>query len=199
MSRRIQTGSPAIVTHTSTLTPPPQPSIATLVESAEEDFQGPLTLGIAPKPIVFATTSTPAIPPDGYLDRLVKYIPAEIIALYLGAANVVPSTDPSFHAAIWIIAILTTLCTPIYMYFSTRETGQPTLWSQIVISSIAFPIWVFAIGGPFRFFSWYEQKRWVGALVITFFTFLLGSYNPSPTPATPPPPATPTPEIPPAE
>jgi hypothetical protein len=116
---------------------------------------------------------------DGYLDRLIKYIPAEIIALYLGAANVVPQTDHNRLTALWIIAGLAAVCTPAYMYFTTHKNDAPTLWSQIIISSIAFPVWVYAIGGPFEAtFSWYKDERWIGAIVIMFGTFLAGIYQP---------------------
>jgi hypothetical protein len=122
---------------------------------------------------------------DTYLDRLVKYIPTEIIALYLGATNVVPHTAKSNEMiALWVIAALTAICTPIYMYYATKEPDQPTLWSQIVISSIAFPVWVFAIGGPFQVTwpNWYPDNKWIAAIVISFATFLLGIYQPTDSP-----------------
>lgn len=117
---------------------------------------------------------------DGYLDRLLKYVPTEIIALYLGAINVVPHGNPSYWTALWVIAGLCTVATPIYMYFATRVPGQPTLWSQIILSSVAFPVWVFAIGGPFREFRWYEHQQWIAAIVISFSTFAMGLVRPSP-------------------
>jgi len=133
---------------------------------------------------------------DGYLDRLLKYIPAEIITLYLGASNVVPHSsgyhlvnglmtkDPAGLSqeviGLWVVTGLTAVITPVYLYFSTREPGKPTLWSQIVISSLAFPVWVFAIGGPFERTSpeWYAENRWIAAIVICFGTFLAGMYKP---------------------
>ena len=120
---------------------------------------------------------------DDYVGRLVKYIPAEIIALYLGVANVIPVTDSSYHLALWIVAGVTTVITPIYMWFATRsKTGQPTLWSQIIIATLVFPVWVFAIGGPFTFLPWYAGKHWIGAIVISFATFLAAAYQPGPKP-----------------
>jgi len=118
---------------------------------------------------------------ESYVERLIKYIPSEIIALYLGASNVVPHSAKNEKIALWVIAGLTAACTPVYMYYATREPNEPTLWSQIIISSIAFPIWVFAIGGPFEitFPSWYPDNRWIAAIVITFATFLLGIYQPA--------------------
>jgi hypothetical protein len=61
------------------------------------------------------------------------------------SANVAPVDH---WTALWVITVLATACVPIYMYFATQERGKP-LWSQILVSSVAFPIWVFAIGGPF--------------------------------------------------
>jgi hypothetical protein len=183
VSRRIQTG----------VAPRPAASVVadldevTLTEFEPEtqvkDLSQPLLLGGESRFVSYAASSTAHAESDGYLDRLLKYIPTEIIALYLGATNIVPSTDSSYWTALWIIAALTALCTPIYMYFATREEGQPTLWSQIVISSIAFPIWVFAIGGPFRHFSWYNEKHWIGAIAISFSTFAMGIHKPKQAPA----------------
>lgn len=180
MSRRIQTGPPpSAPAPESPELIRPEPVIVT-----EEDnslLLGPGTFTEdAPAPAAPAA----APPADDYVARLVKYIPAEIIALYLGVANVIPTTDPSYHLALWIVFGLVTACTPVYMFLVTREAGKPTLWPQVIISSIAFPVWVFAIGGPFAFFPWYAGKHWVAAIVITFATFLLGAYQPAaPAPA----------------
>jgi hypothetical protein len=143
---------------------------------------GSLLLGAATLTEEAFRTPADVAPPDNYIGRLAKYIPAEIIALYLGVANVIPVTDSSYHLALWIVAGTTALCTPVYMWLATREAGKPTLWSQIVISSIAFPIWVFAIGGPFVFLPWYAGKHWIAAIVISFVTFLAGAYQPGPDP-----------------
>src|SRR5271163_3714712 len=80
MSRRIQTSAPV-------------PASAPV-----EKTDGSLMLGGPPSTI---TENAPesragAAQPDDYIARLVKYIPAEIIALYLGIANVIPTTDPSY-------------------------------------------------------------------------------------------------------
>lgn len=124
---------------------------------------------------------------DGYIDRLLKYIPAEVIALYLGANNVIPASDSSHphqqEFAMWAVAALAALATPLYLYITTRKKGAPPVWSQIIIGSVAFPVWVFAIGGPFEasFPNWYKQERWIGAIVIMFGTFLAGLYLPKET------------------
>jgi uncharacterized membrane protein YoaK (UPF0700 family) len=186
VSRRIQVAAPPPSPAGEAVDPLAEGSTVTFTETEGDlgPLSRPLTLGVASRSVTYATTAA-ATPGDDYLDRLLKYIPAEIIALYLGASNVVPAGDHSYSLALWIITGLTAVCTPVYMFFSTREAGKPTLWSQIIISSVAFPIWVFAIGGPFHSFKWYDQKRWVAAIVISFATFMVGMYIPKVTPAKP--------------
>ena len=133
--------------------------------------------------ITYASKSTAAEPADGYIDRLLKYIPSEIIALYLGVQNVIPMQDKHHLLSLWIVTIITALIVPVYMYYMTKEPKEFTAWSQIIISSFAFPIWVFAIGGPFATYEWYKAQHWIAAVIIMFSTFLLGIYKPSCKPA----------------
>lgn len=197
MSRRIRTASArAVVTTVTEEAQRTPPGPVTFTETNEPDDKGnlavgsvPLLLGGAGQPpirsglisrtVTYASSATQADGADSYLDRLVKYIPSEIIALYLGVINVVPTQDSSYWFSLWIIAIVTTIITPIYMYFATSEPGEPTAWTQITVSSVAFPIWVFATGGPFTQFSWYKDKHWIAAVILTFSTFLIGIHMPN--------------------
>lgn len=121
---------------------------------------------------------------DGYVDRLLKYIPAEIVALYLGVINVIPAPQSDHKTALWVVSTISALCVPLYTYLATQKPNHEALWSQILISSAAFPLWVFAIGGPFEQCKWYVNYRWVAAITICFATFLFGLYMPSPAPIT---------------
>jgi len=187
VSRRIQTGVAPQPAQRATPSAVEDLDQVTFTEfepaSARTSLPEPLLLGVESRFLSYSAPSAPHAESDGYLDRLIKYIPAEVIALYLGATNVVPTTDSSYWSALWIITVLTALCTPVYMYFVTKADHQPTLWSQIIISSVAFPIWVFAIGGPFRHFSWYNEKHWIAAIAISFGTFAIGIHKPKPAPA----------------
>lgn len=169
MSRRIETGTPmqAAILGSGARFDPDRTVLSEEVTFTQRD-------------LVSISETTGVNAPDDYLDRLVKYIPSEVIALYLGVTNVAPADH---WRALWIITVLATACVPIYMWYATQSAGRPTLWSQILISSVAFPIWVFAIGGPFRYFhNWYPQNRWIAAVIISFSTFLLGVYKPKATP-----------------
>jgi hypothetical protein len=168
MSRRIETG------------PPPSEIFSGGGPTSAVFLAGPHTRDVAERGIPGVDTT----PRDGYIDRLLKYVPAEIVALYLGVTNVIPSPLKAHRTAVWVVSVISALCVPVYMFLSTRKPNQPTLWSQIMISTIAFPLWVFAIGGPFALHPWYDDYRWVAAVAICFATFLFGLYAPTPAPLT---------------
>jgi len=117
---------------------------------------------------------------DGYLDRLAKYIPAEIVGLYLFAAGVIPQTGGGRPVtALWIVFGVCFALTPAYMYVVTRREGHgKALWLQVVLATIAFPVWVFAIGGPFLSVAWYQS--WIASIVLAFVTFGFGAFVPAP-------------------
>ena len=116
---------------------------------------------------------------DDYFGRLVKYIPAEIVALYLGIAGVIPKLpDGKLNfPALWIVFLITLILVPVYLFLVTKREGKP-LGSQIILSTIAFPVWVFALGGPFESLGWYES--WIASAALMFITFVFGLYKPPP-------------------
>ena len=97
-----------------------------------------------------------------FLENLVKLIPAEIIALYAVLSGFVPE---DLVGQLFITVPLFVL-TPFYMYFSMKISKI----SQIVISSVAFAVWLFAIGGPFVYFPWYEA--WMGGALLALYTLI---------------------------
>lgn len=97
-----------------------------------------------------------------YLESLVKLIPAEIVALYAVLAAFVPETlTGQLFVTIPLFAL-----TPFYLYFSmgVNKIGQ------IAISTFAFVVWLFAIGGPFVYFGWYEA--WMGGTLLALYTLV---------------------------
>jgi branched-subunit amino acid transport protein AzlD len=117
---------------------------------------------------------------DDYLGRLANYIPAEIVALYVATSNAVqPKNEKHLCIALLVVFLINFLLVPVYFWFATTREGEKPLWPQIVLATIAFPVWVFAIGGPFTScFGWYE--RWMGSIVLAFVTVVFGFYKPAP-------------------
>jgi hypothetical protein len=95
---------------------------------------------------------------DNYKDRLVKYIPAESVALYTftdkllngyygineaGVATAHPS-DWLLTVLSWALFVLALVGTPIYLY-RQRLPGQP--WGlHATISTVAFFLWAYTLG-----------------------------------------------------
>ena len=117
--------------------------------------------------------------PDDYLGRLLKYIPAELVGLYLAARGVVPATATDLDTTLWIVALVTWVLVPIYLFVVTSRGGQKPLFWQITLGTIAFPVWVFSIGGhPVTSIAWYAQHEFVGSLVLMFVTVIFGLKQP---------------------
>jgi hypothetical protein len=82
------------------------------------------------------------------------------------------------YAALWIVFLINCVFVPLYFVFATTRDKRGVLWPQVVLASLAFPVWVFAIGGPFKSFSWYEG--WIASITLAFVTVAFGFYEPKP-------------------
>ena len=112
--------------------------------------------------------------PDTYQDRLLKYIPSEILALYVtldtGLRTSTETTVDFGHLFIyWFVFIILTFITPLYL----KRIAKVTKLSQLTISTIAFILWIFALGGPFNYLSWYEPMY--GGILLSIYTLLVAT------------------------
>lgn len=114
---------------------------------------------------------------DDYLGRLAGYIPTEIVGLYLAASGVIPKANEQ-EVVLWIVFAACWILTPIYLWYATNDPKKGPLVLQIMLASIAFPVWVFAIGGPFELQSWY--KAYIASILLFFVTFIIGFIKPKP-------------------
>ena len=108
--------------------------------------------------------------------RIAKYIPAEIVALYLGAKGIVPVGEPDRMTIVCIIFWVCLALTPIYLAVATREPGKGPLWLQVLLATIAFPIWTLAIGGGC--FALAENRQFIASLILMLVTFIFGLIKP---------------------
>src|ERR1700722_1472697 len=72
---------------------------------------------------------------EDYLGRLAKYIPAEIVALYLATSGMVPlgPDHKPRYLALWIIFGLSWSLAPLYFVFATAGNKKPPLWPQVLL------------------------------------------------------------------
>jgi len=77
-----------------------------------------------------------------WMDRLIRLIPSEIVAIYLAGRGYATS-----WLGIWSVICLGLVV--ILRIWGTQEPGKKVQWVTVVVSSISFVIWVFAMGGQF--------------------------------------------------
>lgn len=106
---------------------------------------------------------------DDYKDTLLKYIPAEVVALYITLYGIISAakTEIPFDLISWIIFVVGVFGTALYLW----RIGKVNDMLQISISTGAFVIWVFALGGPFSNLSWYHPVY--GTLLLPIYTFFI--------------------------
>jgi len=109
--------------------------------------------------------------PDSYTDRLIKYIPSEIVAAFISMNGIVQSMAAKPDWIDWAIFILLLVITPLYIWRVTTPKGEPAPMGQIAISTLSYVVWVFALGGPFIALSWYQSVY--GALILPLYTLIV--------------------------
>jgi hypothetical protein len=106
---------------------------------------------------------------DGYFDRLFKYIPAELVAGYIFVLGVVNKLSDASEIRIfqWLLFIIFCILTPLYL----RRVQKVLKVQQQIISVLSFIVWVFALGGPFTLYEWYDPVY--GAILLPVFTLIV--------------------------
>ncbi len=128
-------------------------------------------------------------PPDDYTDRLVKLIPAEVVAFYVFAVSSLETAadaqavqglltaaqcpgDVSVVAANvatgapWLVLLFTAFATYFYLKFPLKVTDS----RQLAITVGAFCVWAFSLGFPFSQFAWYQEAY--GGVVLAAYTLI---------------------------
>src|SRR5437762_178547 len=100
----------------------------------------------------------PPPPTDEYLTKLMKYIPGDVVSLYVALEAIVATTTKNADDAklpSWIIFFVCLVGTPLYLW----KIGKVSMSLQLCIATLAFAVWVFALGGPFECFAWYASHK----------------------------------------
>jgi hypothetical protein len=130
--------------------------------------------------------------PDSFSARLVKYIPAEVITLYLTVDSILKpkladaqlNHDFPFiqelHHIQWAVFLILLAGTPLYLI---RVAGVSKR-TQIIVATISFAIWVFAVGsgGPFTPLFGndpHNTRDLIAALLLPIYTFGVALIEPT--------------------
>jgi hypothetical protein len=119
---------------------------------------------------------------DGYLTKLLKYVPVEVLGGYLFMASVIDSNVTGHQRAIWLGGLLAAilLLTIAYDYWVLNIVR----WQQTAMSVVGLAVYVFSIGGWFATTNWYHQ--WYASIAIALFALLAGVLKLPPLPAAKP-------------
>jgi hypothetical protein len=105
-----------------------------------------------------------------YLDRLLKMIPGEVVALYLVGSGLIPEGE-SIATVVWAVVCLIGVIV-VRVYGTTDpENSKPPDWVHVTISCVAFVIWVYSMGGPFAEYGLYIP--YIGSLLVLVWTFFV--------------------------
>lgn len=111
-------------------------------------------LGSPPTPV---SPNVPArdVERDGYLAKLIKYVPAEVVAVFGGivalAANINPDNTNDNVYVVWVFFGFLAL-TPAYFWLRSNNLpneDRPT-WYFYILSILAFAVWAVAISANTR-------------------------------------------------
>lgn len=109
-----------------------------------------------------------AMTADDYAARLVKYIPADVVALYLTVQTIIAASTAAPPWLLWAVFAAVLVLTPLYLWRVAKITKS----LQIALSVLAFVVWVFALpDNPFSTLGWYNALY--PAIALPFVTFLI--------------------------
>lgn len=105
---------------------------------------------------------------DSYLEKVVKYIPSEVVTAWMFAKSVMAVAGAG-KGLLWIVFSFGVLVTAALKY---KQTHLPL---QMAVSTGAFAVWVFALGEPLATTA---QLQLYGTLSMVGYTLLTSLVDP---------------------
>ena len=110
-----------------------------------------------------------------YADKAVKLVPTEIVGTYMVLAGIIgisttPGTTPSdtlSKVLIQIVFFLLLVLTPLYLWRISKVSNIV----QLVVTTIAYVLWIYTLGGPFAVWGVYEPK--IAALLLSAWSLII--------------------------
>ena len=103
---------------------------------------------------------------NDYRTKLLKLIPAEIVAAYLSIDNIIPEGA----GRAWLLtgsSLVLFIILPFYLHLVFKVTNR---WQRVVTMG-SFLVWVYSLGGPFN--EWDYYNRPLAAVILILWTLML--------------------------
>lgn len=131
------------------------------------------------RPVAAAEGGAPAPqePASTPAERIVKFMPVEIVSGYLfviGLVLLAPAGTLKVFAA-WLVFTAGLVATPVFLF--KRYKPERKKWPQVWVATVAFPLWAYALGGPFAMppiDKYYTA--WFGGVLVGLYTWLVGLF-----------------------
>jgi FtsH-binding integral membrane protein len=132
---------------------------------------------IITSPPQVAAPGAPQPTVDTFFDKLYKYIPADVVAFYVFVSGLLDGADLANKQVIyWVVVVIGLVAAFFWTLRQTQQPGMNPAYKQAAISTVAVLVWIFALGGPFSAFAWYNSI--LGAILLAAFTLLIPLVNP---------------------
>jgi hypothetical protein len=129
---------------------------------------GPSVVSLLPKSAGGASTG------DNYLARILKLIPAEVVASYTGIFNLIDGLPKAWQPNwYWGIVLFFWISTPVVLLLIGKREGRLPSIAHLIISTIAFGVWAYAVSGNVVLGSPLFQPALAG-MALLLFTFISG-------------------------
>lgn len=109
--------------------------------------------------------------------RIVKFMPVEIVTGYIFVISLVMAAPQGNLRSVagWLVFAAGLIVTPIFLtkVYRPEADKRPQVW----IATIAFPLWAYALGGPFAMppvDKYYYA--WFGGVLVGLYSWLVGLF-----------------------
>jgi len=117
--------------------------------------------------ITAGTDPPPAAQPtaDDYMAKLLKYVPPQIVGAYLVVQGALISVTTDGSDGRWRALGILLIVGALFTYAFTGQVLHVVRQRQRVVTTVAYVVWAFALGGVFATYSWWSPGWGTVALV----------------------------------
>lgn len=122
-----------------------------------------------------AADGGPVDPPDGYTDRIVKLIPADVVAAWLAVTTAIKAAaSPPGMRMLWIIFFVGLFFAAAWTWKKASAKGEDAPYIQTAVSTVAFFVWAYATGGGSPLWPGAIYQPLTATLILVGFSLLSG-------------------------
>src|SRR2546428_9496023 len=113
---------------------------------------------------------------DTYFDKVLKYIPADIVGAWVAVTGLTSSArDVPRQTILWVAFGIGLILTTWWTWKQAAAPRRRPPVTQAIIATGAFAVWGFALGRPFQHVPW---QQGYGPLLLILYPLVVALTNP---------------------